>query len=140
MGPLVVGGDGVVRHPPPHRMSQGGGGLRLEKAVVHVHHVVAPGPEEAHLGPLCHGELDLVPVPVRVLGPVDPRHLPLPAADALESVLDLLPLKGQLLGIGHVPQLAPPALGVPGAVGHLAARGGLQHLVHLSPGSGFAHL
>ena len=140
MGLLVIGGDVVGRHPIPKGPPEPGGRHGLEQAVRRVDDVMAPGSEEAHLGPLCHGELDLVPVPVRVLGPVDHRHLPLPAADALEGVLDLLPLKGQLLGIGHVPQLAPPALGVPGAVGHLAARGGLQHLVHLSPGSGFAHL
>ena len=140
VGPLVIGRDLVLLHPGPEGPPQPGGGQGLEEAVRGVDDVVAPGAEKAHPGAGGHGELDLVPVPVGLGRPVDDRDLPRPAADALEGVLDLLFLEGQLLGIGHVPQLAPPALGIVGAVGDLPAGGGLQDLLHPAPGGAFAHL
>ena len=140
VGFLVVGGDVVLCHPVPKGLPQAGGGQGLEQAVRGVDDVVAAGPEEAHPGPLGHGKLDLVAVAEGVPGPVDHSDLPVPAADAPQGVLDLLPLEGQLLGIGHVPQLAAPALGVLGAVGGLAAGGGLHNLGHPPPGGGLTHL
>ena len=140
VGLLVVSRNVIGLHPPLEGRPQTGGGQGLEQAVRRVDHVVASRPEEAHPGAVSHGELDLVPVPVRLLGGVDHLHGPLPAADALEGVLDPAAFQLGFLLVGHVPQLAAAALGVLGAVGNLTMGGGLHHLCHPAPGGGLAHL
>ena len=101
---------------------------------------MAPGAEKAYAGAVCHGELDLVPIPVRLGCAVDHGDRAVPATDALEGVLDFLALEVQLLCIGHVPQLTAAALGVLGTVRDLATGGWLRHLRHPPPGGGFADL
>ena len=140
MGLFVISGDVIVCHPGPEGAAQMGGGQGLEEAVGAVDHVMAPGAEKAHAGAVRYGELDLVPIPVRLGCAVDHGDRAVPTADALEGVLDLLALKIQLLFVGHVPQLTAAALGVLGTVRDLPAGGGLRHLRHPPPGGGLADL
>ena len=138
--PFIVGGNLIPFHPQFERLPQPGGGQRLQETVLRVNHFMAPGPEKAHPRAVGHGKLDFVPIPVRRFRPVDLLHPPGPSADPLQGVLDLLPLKAQFLGIGHVPQLTSSTPGIPGAVGALAAWNRRQHLGHPAPGGGLAHL
>lgn len=66
MGFFLIGGHTPLQHPGQNGPAEGGSGLRLEQAVLHVDHVVAPGTEEADPGAWGHGKLDLVPVAERI--------------------------------------------------------------------------
>ena len=140
VGLLVVGGDMIGFHPSPKCVPQMGGGEGLEKTVGAVDHIMAPGAEKAHPGAVRHGELNLVPVAVRLGCAVDDGNFARPAADALQGILDLLALEAQLFLIGHVPQLTAAALGVLRTVRCLTAGGRLQHLGYPPPGGAFADL
>ena len=71
---------------------------------------------------------------------MDDLHLAVPAADSLQGILDPAALHLGLLGIGHVPELTAAALGILETIGGLPVGRGLQNLVDLAPGGGFAHL
>ena len=139
LGPLVVGGDGVLGHPVLHGRAQAARRLALEQAVGHVDHLVAAGPVEAD-GPLGHGELGLVAVALRPGRPQHGGQVNLRPAQAAQGVGYLDALGLQLLGVAHVPQLAAAAPGEVGAVGGDAGGGGGEHLLHRPPQGGAAHV
>lgn len=139
-GALIVGGDGVLRHPLLHGPPQAGGRLPLEQAVVHVDYVMAPGAVEADAGALGHRKLGLVAVAVYLLRPQDGGDVDLRPAQAAQGVLHPDALGLQLLGVVHVPELAAAALGVVQAPGEDAGGGGVDHLLHPAPEGAAAHM
>ena len=140
---LIVCGNGKGGHVVLHRLPDPPGALRLEKTVGNVGDRVSPGGVEADAGPVGAGgggELHLVSITLSIFRSVYYGNGGLSAADAGQTVLHLLPLKGQLLVIGHVPQGTAAAEGVIGAVGLQPGGRGLQHLCRVAPGAGFSHL
>ena len=139
---LVIGGNGVLLHPALDGPAGGVGLGALQQAAWYIDDVMATGTEKPHADSLLagHRKLGLVAVPVRMGSPVDHIHCQIQPANAPEGVLHPLAFEGELLLIGHMPQGASPALGEVGTVRSDAGRGGGEHLLHLAPGGGFAHL
>ena len=143
VGPLLIGRDLIGPHPLPQGLGQGGGRLRLEQAVGHIHHVVAPGPEKADFRPgraRGDGKLHLIPITVRIFCAQNHRNGKVKPPDPAEGVLHPPALGLQLGGVGHVAELAAAAFGVVGAVGRLPVWGGAGDLESLPPDGRAAHL
>lgn len=135
--PLVVSRDTEMLHPALDRGAAGRVRLRLEQAVGNVYHLVAALPVVAD-GAVRHRELYLVAVTPRVFRAVYHGNGDVRPADAAQGLLHPLPLGLQLLGVGHMPELAAAAYAVPGAVRLRPRRGRLQQPLHTAPGGAVA--
>ncbi len=98
-----------------------------------VHHLMGAALIVAD-GPVRHRKLHLVPVTPDALRPVDHGDRHLRPADPPQGVLHPLPLGLQLLGVVHVPELAPAARAVIGAVRLHPGRGRLRQPPDTPPG------
>ena len=142
-GGLIIGGDLKVLHPALEGQTQGRIRLRLEQAVLRVHHVMAPGAVKADGQPaLSSGdrELHLVAVAQGGLRPQHRRQFQMDAAHPLQGVPHPLALGRQLLLIGHVAVLAPPAPPAVRAVRLLPDGGGGDQACPFAPGHPLVHL
>ena len=131
--PLVIGGNPKLLHPALEGRPAGGVRHRLEQAVGNVHHLMGP-PLVIADGPLRHGELHLVAVAQNILRPVDHRHRQLRPPDAPQGVLHPPAFYLQLLGIGHMAQLAAAAAAKIGAVRLHPGGGGRTQPLNPPPG------
>lgn len=138
-GALVVGGDMAGGHVVLQGPAEAGARLGLEETVLHVGDGVGPGGVEADGGP-GDGELGLVPITPGIFRAVYNRDRGITAADAGETVLDLLPFELQLFVIGHVAEGAAAACFIVRAVGLTPGGGGGLHGDGMAPGAGFPHL
>ena len=132
-----------ILHPAQEGQTQGGDHLRLEEAVGHIQHIVAPGAVVAHRrapAAWSHGELHLVAVAVGRLRAQHRGQVQPDPAHPLQGVGDALALGPQLLGIGEVPELTAAAPAEQGTVRFRPLRGGLQQLHAPAPGHLGAYL
>ena len=117
--------------------------LRLKQAVLHLQHLVAPGPVITRPDPVfrsIHWELDLVSIAVGLLCPQHRGQLQSYAAYPLQGVGDVLPLGPKLLVVSHVSELAATASAENRATGSQPLRRRPQQLHSPSPGHRLIHL
>lgn len=139
-GALIIDGDLKVLHPALEGQTQGRIRLRLEQAVLRVHHVMAPGAVKADGQPaLSSGdrELHLVAVAQGGLRPQHRRQFQMDAAHPLQGVPHPLALGRQLLLIGPCGGTGTPRTarckGSPAPAGRGRGRSGRVPLPQATP-------